>query len=72
MILNFNRIIPEEDLIGRIMGPDSVSPTAFVYVYSVVHSPEGKEGKTVALCRPLPLDENRVVRDDWRQPRVAF
>ena len=61
MRLNFNRIIPEKDLVGRIMGPDYTSPDAFVYVTTVYHSPEGKEGKTVCDMRPLPPDETRIV-----------
>ena len=69
MILNFDRIIPEEDLIGRIMGPDAFS--GYVYVQSVFHSPEGKEGKTVCHMRPYTLDMPRKF-DDFNQPRVDF
>lgn len=72
MILNFNRIIPEEDLIGRIMGPDRTSPMAFSYVQAVFHSPEGKEGMTVCGLVPLPPDETNIVKDEFGQPRVNF
>lgn len=70
MLVNYNRIIPEEDIVGRVLGPDTVG--GFVYVARVYHSPEGKEGKTVADCIPLPLDEERIIRDDFGQLRVNF
>lgn len=69
MILNFNRIIPEEDLIGRIMGPDEFN--GYSYVQAVFHSPEGKEGKTVCTMLPYTLDMPRK-EDAFNQPRVDF
>ena len=70
MLINYGRIIPENDIVGRVLGPDRVG--GFVYVARVYHSPEGKEGKTVADCIPLPPLEERIIRDDFGQLRVNF
>lgn len=68
--LNFDRIIPEEELLGHIMGPDMFG--GFSYVTAVYHSPEGREGKTVCDLYPLPPDETRIVQNEYRQPKVSF
>jgi hypothetical protein len=70
MKLNFNRIIPEEDLISRVMGPDEFG--GYSYVQAVYHSPEGREGMTVCDMHPLAPGEDRLVRDEFGQLRVAF
>lgn len=66
MLLNFNRVIPEHELRGRIFGPDTAY--GFVYVKTVY----ALEDKTVVDCIPLPPGETRIVRDEFGQPRVAF
>lgn len=68
--LNFDRIIPEDDLLGHIMGPDMHG--GFSYVTAVYHSPEGREGKTVCDMRPLAPDETRIVETPFGQIKVAF
>lgn len=68
MILTYSRVIPEEELLGRILGPDTVN--GFVYVHAVFQIPD--EGRTKADCLPLPLDEERIHRDEWGQLRVSF
>lgn len=70
MFVNYDRIIPEEDIVGRVFRPDPVG--GFVYVARVYHSPEGKEGKTVADCIPIPPDKEHLIRVDFGQLRVNF
>lgn len=69
-LLKFGKIILEEDLLSRVMGPDMFG--AYYYVTAVIHSPGDLEGKTVALCRPLPPDETRFVQDEFKQMKVTF
>lgn len=70
MILKFSGFIPEEDLIGRVMGPDTLG--GFTYVRAVLHSPADHPGNTVCMMHPLPPDETRIARDVWGQVRVTF
>lgn len=69
MILKFDKIIPEEELIGRVMGPDTVG--GFSYVTAVLHSPEDHPGKTVCMMHPLSPTETRIVQREG-QWWVAF
>ena len=68
--LIFGKIIPEKDLLSRIMGPDMYG--GYCYVTAVMHSPEDYPGKTVCLVHPLSHTETRIVRDEMGQPKVTF
>lgn len=67
MNLTYDRIIPEEEIKGRILGPDTVG--GFSYVYLVMHT---DEGKTVVDCAPLSPGETRMRKDDHHQWWVTF
>jgi len=66
MKLNFPVGIPEEDLIGRVMGPDLHG--ARYYVQAVYNLTD----KTTVDLRPLSPGETRIYRDEWMQEWVKF
>jgi hypothetical protein len=65
--LTYRRRIPTEDLIGRLLGPDTVG--AYVQVIAVEQSdPDTSETWTVATCRPVPAAElATMTRDEFGQ-----
>ena len=64
--LNFRAGVTEEELIGRVMGPDAWG--GHYYVQAVFELPE----RTEVNLHPLSPSETRFIRDEWGQLRVAF
>lgn len=61
LTLTYPALIPESELIDRLLGPDTTG--AFVKVVSAEATPEGK---TRVHCMPVAVqDLSRLTRDDF-------
>ena len=64
MNLTYSSLVPDEDIIGRLLGPDQFG----AYVQAVAVNRDVAVGKTRVTLRPVPADQlAHLTRDQFGQ-----